>query len=250
MALKAGRVGVKPSEVTKGGKVKGGPQYTLPVATATTLGGVKPVTKTEAMTQEVGVDSEGRLYVEPSEGGATILSGTDPPTTSVGTDGAIYLQTEGLSEVSGGYADPAYVVTSTSQRLSTHSTTFYKTVEGAALAVEGIVGGWRCPVLISDNADYAKFTENTTPTNVTVDGKTWYICGGVMADRSADDPTIPALELESWNNADTIRAILEAAGYTDTQCYTIKTPYLKVSGTWQLLIGSNIDDVVTGGEQS
>lgn len=38
--------------------------YTLPVATANTLGGVKPVTKTGDMTQEVGVDNAGKLYVQ------------------------------------------------------------------------------------------------------------------------------------------------------------------------------------------
>lgn len=43
-----------------------GTDYTLPVATADTLGGVKPVGKTSAMTQSVGVDSEGRLYAAPT----------------------------------------------------------------------------------------------------------------------------------------------------------------------------------------
>lgn len=37
--------------------------YTLPVATADTLGGVKPTVKTDAMTKEVGVDADGKLYV-------------------------------------------------------------------------------------------------------------------------------------------------------------------------------------------
>lgn len=36
--------------------------YTLPIATADTLGGVKPVAKTDAMTQSVGVDANGALY--------------------------------------------------------------------------------------------------------------------------------------------------------------------------------------------
>lgn len=41
--------------------------YTLPVASAATLGGVKPVAKTNAMSQEVGVDANGGLYTEPSD---------------------------------------------------------------------------------------------------------------------------------------------------------------------------------------
>lgn len=38
--------------------------YTLPVATAGTLGGVKPIVKTSNMTKEVGVDADGKLYVD------------------------------------------------------------------------------------------------------------------------------------------------------------------------------------------
>ncbi len=45
-----------------GGSGGSGGEYTLPIATAEKLGGVKPVTKTEDMTQSVGVDSEGRLF--------------------------------------------------------------------------------------------------------------------------------------------------------------------------------------------
>ena len=49
-----------------------GGSYTLPIATSEVLGGVKPVSKTDTMTQEVGVDSEGKLYTEPttSSGGS------------------------------------------------------------------------------------------------------------------------------------------------------------------------------------
>lgn len=46
--------------------------YTLPTATETTLGGVKPVTATDAMTQPVGVTTEGRLVTKPGEGGSGI----------------------------------------------------------------------------------------------------------------------------------------------------------------------------------
>ncbi|MBP3389439.1 MAG: hypothetical protein J6K98_06140 [Clostridia bacterium] len=45
--------------------------YTLPIATADTLGGVKPVAKTEDMTQEVGVDKTGALFTMPGSGGGT-----------------------------------------------------------------------------------------------------------------------------------------------------------------------------------
>ena len=45
--------------------------YSLPVANSATLGGVKPVTKTSAMTQEVGVDTTGKLFTTPSSGGSS-----------------------------------------------------------------------------------------------------------------------------------------------------------------------------------
>lgn len=55
--------------------------YTLPIATPTTLGGVKPVAKTSEMSSEVGVDSNGRLFTAgtPSthtQSASTITAGT------------------------------------------------------------------------------------------------------------------------------------------------------------------------------
>lgn len=93
MALPAGRKGVLPSELTPEGKIKNsGSQYVLPIANASTLGGVKAVPKTEAMTQEVGVDSDGKLYVEPAQGGgvevgsATLASGLTGYVNYIKTD--------------------------------------------------------------------------------------------------------------------------------------------------------------------
>ena len=57
------------------GSGTGGSSYTLPIANATTLGGVKPVSKTSEMTQAVGIDSEGRLYTKPGTGGSGSGSG-------------------------------------------------------------------------------------------------------------------------------------------------------------------------------
>ena len=89
MAMKAGRVGVAPTEVTPSGKIKDtSTPYELPVATSSTLGGVKPVAKTEDMTQDVGVDSSGKLYVEPAEvptGGGTIYYKDFAVNTSAGS---------------------------------------------------------------------------------------------------------------------------------------------------------------------
>lgn len=48
-----------------------GSSYTLPVASSAQLGGVRPVSKTDEMTQAVGVDEDGRLWTAPSTGGET-----------------------------------------------------------------------------------------------------------------------------------------------------------------------------------
>lgn len=47
----------------------GGSAYTLPVAAADTLGGVKAKAKTEAETEEVTVDEDGKLWVKPAASG-------------------------------------------------------------------------------------------------------------------------------------------------------------------------------------
>lgn len=55
-----------------------GTPYDLPIADADTLGGVKPVAKTDTMTQSIGVDGNGGLYVEPAEVYYIDLEGTYP----------------------------------------------------------------------------------------------------------------------------------------------------------------------------
>ena len=61
------------------------PDATIPIANSTTLGGVMPVTKTDDMTQEVGVDSEGKLYTAPGSGGGgvTVVQDLGTSTTAV-----------------------------------------------------------------------------------------------------------------------------------------------------------------------
>ena len=70
-----GWVAVGGGATDSSGSGTGGSSYTLPIANATTLGGVKPVSKTSEMTQAVGIDSEGRLYTKPGTGGSGSGSG-------------------------------------------------------------------------------------------------------------------------------------------------------------------------------
>lgn len=46
--------------------------YTLPIATANNLGGVKPAAKTDAMTSAVGVDADGKLWSAAGGGGSDV----------------------------------------------------------------------------------------------------------------------------------------------------------------------------------
>lgn len=55
----------------QGPKGDPGDSYTLPIASATQLGGVQPVAKTDAMTQSVGVDANGGLWAPQGSGGGS-----------------------------------------------------------------------------------------------------------------------------------------------------------------------------------
>lgn len=57
-----GKLIIEPGAVVEGLEGGGGGSYTLPVATADTLGGVKAKTKTDEMV-EAAVDADGKLYV-------------------------------------------------------------------------------------------------------------------------------------------------------------------------------------------
>lgn len=57
--------------------------YTLPTATSSVLGGVKPEAKTTAMTQAVGVDANGKLWTAPP-------TTSDPQISTIYSEGNIY----------------------------------------------------------------------------------------------------------------------------------------------------------------
>lgn len=46
----------------------------VPIATSTKVGGVKPASKTTEMTQPVGVDGNGALWTKPASGGTTVIA--------------------------------------------------------------------------------------------------------------------------------------------------------------------------------
>lgn len=86
----------------------------LPVASSTTLGGVKPIAKTTAMTQKVGVDDNGALWTNPASlsvassttlGGVKPVAKTSDMTQQVGVDsnGALWTTPPSESKVNALY---------------------------------------------------------------------------------------------------------------------------------------------------
>lgn len=88
------------------GEVQGSGSYTLPVASPTQLGGVKPVAKTDVMTRGVGVDANGGLYTEP---GAWYVTVTQTASESVEAK-ADKTPQEVLAAYQAGYAVYAQIV--------------------------------------------------------------------------------------------------------------------------------------------
>lgn len=94
-AYKKPSEGIPESDLAKGVRDKLDKEYTLPIANPTTLGGVKPATKTAEMTQGVGVDENGGLWTTPSGGGGSdVVANPDDEATEelykLGVDGKTY----------------------------------------------------------------------------------------------------------------------------------------------------------------
>ncbi len=165
-----------------------GGSYTLPVASSTTLGGVKPVAKTTSMTQEVGVDASGALYTEPGSGGGvksvngatgevkstfyvTVTQGDDGSVTADKTAAEVYAAYEA------GYAVYAIAKFSNFSNPFTLPLALTASVSGLVVLGFGALG--------SDNP-----AQRPAYLVVAYDGFAWFAWNGTLA-RSSDIPTIP-----------------------------------------------------------
>lgn len=122
-----------------------GSSYTLPIATSTKLGGVKPVNKTDEMTQEVGVDVEGKLYTNPSTNG-TGSTTTEDITTAESTFSASVIDLQKIA--SGSYK-------------GNHNTVMFIATSDTTLTVgsDNLLGNAESKAVNSSLAPTVSFTE-------------------------------------------------------------------------------------------
>ena len=185
----------------------------IPVASSTTLGGVKPVAKTSDMTQSVGVDANGALYTAPGGGGTgsgdMLKSVYDPtgtveqaggipdyvannaPVVSVnGKTGAVKLVKAdiGLSQVANvkqysAKNPPPYPVT------SVNGQTGDVVVEGTQILVDGILEGDGTGNIFAAETVQAELLDvEVLPTVTTADnGKFLRVVNGVWAVAEVDN---------------------------------------------------------------
>lgn len=222
-------------------------------------GVVQPLSVTQNGTYNPpsGVDGYAPVTVNVSSGGGsgdepTVYWGDEAPLSNLGNDGDVYICGDNIyifRDSNNKFlkaVNKDYVVTSTSQILSTHSSVFQKTVEGPAIAIECQTHsyyGYKGPILISTVEDYVKYTDNTKPWgHIDVDDVTWYIGNFRKYDLSSDSPTIPTYynlctdlgnvpsDFDSAYASALIRKFLELAAPS-----SYGSVYVKRSGTWELM---------------
>lgn len=169
------------------------------------------------------------------QGGATIYTGTITPDDGVGKDGDVYFLV--YASPSGIVADDGYVVTSTTQMLSSHSQVFYKTTEEPAIAVEWKAGYYYGPYLVGLSKNAVKYTGNTNEskiTSATINGVTWFLSSSEYWSAGTDSPTIPTMyNSGAQTTEEIIRAILEAShARAVADIWIIKDAYYKAGGNW------------------
>lgn len=116
--------------------------YSLPVASATTLGGVKPSTKTDAMTQDVGVDASGKLYTVPTEVPVQSVNGKTGAVSLTASDvGALPSSTTIPTKISQLENDSSFITASGAPVQSVNSKTGEVQLSASDVSAVPISGG-------------------------------------------------------------------------------------------------------------
>ena len=189
-------------------------------------------------------------------GGVSVLNGTADPLSGQGEDGQLYLKYGDdpdyvYDETLGGYILKDYLASFSDELLCTgEGRTFSKIYNGSAIAVTWYSGVYYGPILISTVADNIAYSNNTTPLgSAEIDGVTWYITSTYYWVTSLTKAYKPRLNTNYAPDANTVRqaieAVLEASGFTSSiNDSDVVGAFTKVNGTWQNLIGTDIEDII------
>lgn len=137
--------------------------YVLPIASATTLGGVKPIEKTSKMTQTVGIDADGRLYTTPGDSGTGVVSSVN------GQTGAVVLKASDVGALPSTTTIPSKTsqLTNDSGFLTSAPVTSVNTKTGAVTLTQDNVGDGSTYVRThNDFTDAFKAQISTNVTNI------------------------------------------------------------------------------------
>ena len=234
-----------------------GGQYELPVASPSTLGGVKPNTKTEAMTQPVGVDAEGKLYTEPGSGGQyelpvaspSTLGGVKPESKTGAMTQPVGVDVEGglwTEPGSGGQYELPVASPSTLGGVKPDSKTDAMTQsvgvdeEGKLYTEPGSGGGYELPVADADTLGGVKCNPNIFDSTRDV-----YVSISASPDNNADyifveasrfpNAGLPYDSLETLSRLNDIYNCLVGTGLTNAGFST------HVSNLWKTVINASKD---------
>jgi hypothetical protein len=205
----------------------------LSIATPETLGGVKPVTKTEDMTQSVGVDDVGGLWTEPMAGGAltkeqiNALDGMFKVCAfikgDVSEEYAAFQTAFGLNGSDDGEETPD----ETEKTLTSISAVYSGGTVSVGTAVSALTG----IVVTAHYSDGTSATvtgytlsgtiaEGSNTITVSYDGKTTtFTVTGVAESGGEEIDTAPVIEHDGYNLSKTDGTLVEGTMYSVTKYY-------------------------------
>lgn len=190
-------------------------------------------------------------------GSANILSGTYNPSPAAGRNGSIFLQYYTLEDSGEGwFAKPGYICASAGDMGTINGRHYYKTDSNPAIVIFCKNGDYMQPHLASTIASACSYrADSGGPWNYdhtyTIDGTVWYFFSGYhgfLNPTVVTDYPVVTSETFDFDTQANAERFLEIAGVSTVQQSLIKSAYAKVSGAWQDLIGTDIDDIVLGGE--
>ena len=161
------------------------------------------------------------------------------------------------SETLGGYVLNDYFYSEANQLIGVvGSRSYAKLSSGAAIGVMWKNSTYSGPLLLSTVESNITYSYNTSGSlgSATIDGITWYLSTTNYWSNPVETSVAPIIEADYYPTAssrlqDAIETILEASDFkTSLPTNVITDSFAKVNGQWQNLIGTDIDEIQSGGE--